>query len=677
MPYQYPAARKDDVVDDYHGTKVADPYRWLEDTEAPDTHAWWSAQNALVEEFVSAVPSREEIRDRLTELWDFPRQNAPFRHGQHWFQLRNTGLQNQAVLYVGDAPAAEGRVLLDPNTLAEDGTVALTGMAFKHDGTVLAYGTSEGGSDWVTWRFRDVATGNDLPDVLRWTKFTVGGWTEDRFVYQGLEAPDEGRELLASSLDMKVYLHRLGTEQSTDELVWEPNQNAALIPNATVTDDGRYIVVTCTEGSDRDTTVEVKSLATGEWTAIAPETTSSNAVIGNEDADFFIFTDRGAERGRVVCVPLSDPTNWVEVIGEDADALLGVVHAGGKLLCHYLHHAQSQVRIFSTSGERLGELPIPPVTSLFEVAAKVHDSLLHYMTTSFTDPGSIYSYDLETAEHRLVWKAAVALDDVVAEQTFIGSDDGEVQIPVFLLHRADVVPNGEVPVLLYAYGGFGIPTTPQFSVPRAVWIERGGLLAIPNIRGGGEYGRRWHEAAKVKTKPKTFDDFCTVAAWLGGASGWSRASRIAINGGSNGGLLVGACLTRRPELFGAAIPEVGVLDIVRFPKFTIGWAWKSDYDDPDTPDGFANIIQWSPLHNVRETAYPPVLVMTGDRDDRVVPGHSFKFAATLQEAQQGDAPILIRVATSAGHGLGKPTSKMIAERTDFFAFLEQVLGLAR
>ena len=676
MPYTYPFARRDDVVDDYHGTPVADPYRWLEDTEAPDTRAWWTQQNALVEEFVSAVPAREEIRTRLTELWDFPKRTAPFRYGDRWFQLRNTGLQNQSVLFVGDAPGAEGTVLLDPNALAADGTVALTGLAFKKDGSVVAYGTSEGGSDWVTWRFRDVASGTDLPDVVRWTKFTLGAWTEDGFLYNGLEEPAEDQQLLASSLDITVRLHRLGTDQAADEVVWQPPAGSSLIPQARVTDDGAYVVVTCTQGSGRDTRLEVKSLETGTWTLLSEEGISGNSLVGNEGNDFLLWTDRDAERGRVVRVSLAEPDKWVEVVPEDDDALQGILHVGGKLLAHYLHHAQSQVRIFGTDGTRLGELPVPPVTSVLELQGKVGDALLHYTTTSFTDPGSIYSYDLETGERSLVWKASVALDDVVAEQTFITSDDGQVQIPVFLVHRKDVVPDGEVPVLLYAYGGFGISTTPAFSVPRAVWVERGGLLAIPNIRGGGEYGRAWHDAAKLKTKSKTFDDFCTVASWLGGESGWSRAGRIAINGGSNGGLLVGACLTRRPELFGAAVPEVGVLDIVRFPKFTIGWAWKSDYDDPDTPEGFANIIQWSPLHNVRDTAYPPVLVMTGDRDDRVVPGHSFKFAATLQAAQQGDAPVLIRVETSAGHGLGKPTSKMIAERTDFFAFLEHALGLA-
>lgn len=676
MRERYPAARKDDIVEDYHGTKVADPYRWLEDTEAPETHAWWSANNVLVEEFVSAVPSRDAIRERLTELWDFEKRTTPFRHGARWFQFRNTGLQNQAVLFVGDAPGEGDRVLLDPNTLAADGTVALSGMSFNKDGSVLAYGTSDGGSDWVSWRFRDVATGEDLPDVLHWTKFSIGSWTNDGFLYNGLDEPAEGQELLASSLDIKARIHRLGTAQSEDEIVWSPPAGSSLIPQAKATDDGDYIVITCTQGSSSETSVEVKNLATGDWTEISPVGVSANSVVGNEGSDFLLWTHRGAENGRVVRVSLADPATWVEVVPEDEDALLGVVHLGGKLLGIYLHHAQTEVRIFDTAGTRLGQLPVASATTVADLQGKLADSLLHYSTTSFTDASSIYSYDLETGENALIWQASVSLDDVVAEQTFITSADGEVQIPIFLVHRKDVVPNGEVPVWLYAYGGFGISTTPTFSVPRAVWVERGGLLAIPNIRGGGEYGRKWHEAAKLKTKPKTFDDFCTVAEWLGGESGWSRAGRIAINGGSNGGLLVGACMTRRPELFGAAVPEVGVLDIVRFPKFTIGWAWKSDYDDPDTPDGFANIIQWSPLHNVREISYPATMVMTGDRDDRVVPGHSFKFAAALQAAQQAPEPVLIRVETSAGHGAGKPTSKMIAERTDFFAFLEHALGIS-
>jgi prolyl oligopeptidase len=489
-----------------------------------------------------------------------------------------------------------------------------------------------------------------------------------------LEAPVLGQELLAESRLLRVFLHRLGTPQHEDELVFELPDEPELMPNADVTDDGAYLVVTVGRGTFPETRLHVQSRETGEWFDLSPSLESRDHVIGNEGSSFLLLTDRGAERQRVVRVSLETPSEWVEVVPESEDALLGAWHVGGRLVCHYLHHAQSQLRVFSTSGEALGEIELPPHSAVLDLRGRPDDDLLHLSTTSFVDPGTIWSHDLATATTSLVWKADVALADVVSEQVFVPSDDGTL-VPVFLVRRADVTPTGDVPVWLYGYGGFNVPMTPAFSVQRAVWVERGGVLAVANLRGGGEYGRAWYDAGRLANKQNVFDDFCSVARWLGSTSGWSRPDRIAINGGSNGGLLVGACLTQHPELFGAAVPEVGVLDALRFHKFTIGWAWTSDFGDPDDAEAFGWLRAYSPLHNISPWDYPAVLVMTGDRDDRVVPGHSFKFAAALQAAQTGTAPVLIRVETSAGHGAGKPTAKVIAERTDFLAFLELALGV--
>jgi len=670
----YPVTPTVDVVDMLHGVPVADPYRWLEDTEDPSTRQWISSQNALTEGLLSAVPAREEIRDRLTELWDFPKQGVPSRRGQRWFQSRNSGLQNQPVLYVSATVGEEGRVLLDPNELSADGTVALSGLSITDDGSLLAYATSAGGSDWMTWRVRDVATGEDLPDVVEWSKFSGAAWVEGGFCYGALEAPVPGQEYLAESRLLRVFLHRLGTSQADDELVFELPAEPELMPNAAVTDDGAYLVVTVARGTFPETRLHVQALATGEWFDLSPSLASRDHVIGNEGSSFLLLTDRDAERRRVVRVSLEAPSDWVEVVPETEDVLLDAWHVGGRLVCHYLHHAQSRLRVFSTSGHQLGSIDLPESSALGDLQGRVSDELVHFSTTSFVDPGTVWSHSLETGETAAVVRSPVELGDVVSEQVFVPSPDGTL-VPVFLVRRRDVEPTGDVPVWLYGYGGFNVPMTPAFSVQRAVWVERGGMVAVANLRGGGEYGRAWYDAGRLANKQNVFDDFCAVAEWLGSTSGWSRPARIAINGGSNGGLLVGACLTQRPELFGAAVPEVGVLDALRFHKFTIGWAWTSDFGDPDDASAFEWLRAYSPLHNVAARDYPAVMVMTGDHDDRVVPGHSFKFAAALQAAQTGEAPVLIRVETSAGHGAGKPTAKLISERTDYLAFLELALGL--
>jgi prolyl oligopeptidase len=687
----YPPARSGSDTDELHGHVIPDPYRWLEDTDSPETRAWIKAQNAFTESVLAGATSREAIRERLTELWDFPRLGAPSRHGGRWFQWRNTGLQNQPVLFVMTSPADEGRELLDPNGLSPDGTAAVGATSITHDGSLLAYAVSEGGSDWMTWRVREVESGEDLPDVVEWSKFAGAEWLRDGsgFYYGALDPPEEGRELLDQNNAFRICLHRIGTTQRDDRVVFERPDDPELIFFPTVTDDGRFLVVTLGRGTAPETELHVLDLEAPEprWQALVGDRTSRNTVIGNDGEDFFLLTDAGAPRRRIVHVPLGDPDrgSWAEIVAEGDHQLTAAFHIGGQLVCHYLVHAASALRVLSAAGVELHEIATPAFSSVSplsgrpdepELSGSPDDPLLFFGTTSFGDPGSIWSHDVSTGETTRVWTSSLPLDRdaIVTEQVFTESVDG-TEVPVFLVHRRDLLPTGDVPALLYGYGGFNIPITPTFQVPFAAWVDRGGLLAVANLRGGGEYGLDWYHAGRLAQKQNVFDDFCSVARWLHRA-GWSQPAKIAIKGRSNGGLLVGACLTQHPELFGAAVPEVGVLDMLRFHRFTIGWAWTADFGDPDDETAFGWLVSYSPLHNVRDSVdYPATMVTTGDHDDRVVPGHSFKFAAALQAAQAGDAPVVIRVETSAGHGAGKPTAKAIAESTDILAFMELALGV--
>jgi len=684
----YPLARRGDDADDYHGELIPDPYRWLEDTDAPETRTWIEAENELTEAFLAAVPAREAIRSRLTELWDYPKLGVPFERGGRWFQTRQSGLQNQPVLFVMEAPDDEGRLLLDPNVLSGSGTVAVTSLEVTDDGSLAAYATSEGGSDWRTWHVRDVATGLDREDLVEWSKFGLAAWRRDGsgFYYVGMERPAAGAEYLAESRGARILFHRLGTPQRSDTLVYAPD-DPDWLPHAAVSDDDGYLIVSIGRGTFPEARIEVLDLDHPDagFRELVPDFISRVAVATNLGTTFYLVTDYQAERRRVVAVDLDAPEreHWREIIPETPDTLLEAHFYGGRFVCHYLHDAHSVLRVYQLDGEHVHDIPVAGSASLAGGAVE-HEGIegrptsdaVHFGITSFTESGSLWSHDLESGTTRLLQPSAAQVDPeaFVTEQILVPSDDG-TPIPMFLTRRRDLAPDGGIPVLLYGYGGFDIPITPSFTVTQVVWMERGGVLAVANLRGGGEYGRAWHDAGRLANKQNVFDDFAACARWLAN-SGWSRADRIAINGASNGGLLVGACLTQHPELFGAAIAEVGVLDMLRFHKFTIGWAWTSDFGNPDDPEQYQWLRPYSPLHNVRDgTSYPPTLLMTGDHDDRVVPGHSFKFAATLQAAQRGETPMLIRVAESAGHGLGKPTAKQIAEQTDFLAFIEAALGV--
>jgi prolyl oligopeptidase len=683
MPFVYPPARRDDLVEDHFGEAVPDPYRWLEDPDGPETVAWVAAQNRLSGSYLDGLAGRADIRDRLAELWDFPRSGVPLCRGGRWFWARNSGLQNQAVLYVGEDPAGDGRVLLDPNDMSSDGTVALNGLSVSEDGSLIAYARGEGGSDWQTWYVRKVDDGEDLPDLVEWSKFSGASWRADGsgFYYSGVERPPGGTEYQHEVRAPEIRFHRIGTAQADDVVVFAAPDQPEWLPGAAVSDDGRYLVVSITRGTDPATEIRVLDLADGgPWRVLVAGFEAKAWVVGNDGPTWFVLTDRGADRGRLVAIDLEDPEpeHWREVVPESDATLLEAHLWGGKLVCHYLRDAHSALRIHGTNGTFERDVPLPVMSS---VEASGHDEaamegrvdadVVHFRVTSFSESGSIWAHDLRTGETRLVIPSAAAVDPsaLVTEQVYATSADG-ARIPMFVTRRRDVVLDGEVPVLLYGYGGFDVPITPGFSVQFAVWVERGGVLAVANLRGGGEFGREWHDAGRLAHKQNVFDDFCACAQWFH-EHGWSRPGRTAITGGSNGGLLVGACVNQHPELFGAAVADVGVFDMLRFQRFTIGWAWISDFGDPNDPDQYRWLRAYSPLHNVRPGArYPAVLLLTGDHDDRVVPGHSLKYAATLQAAQAGDEPILLRVETSAGHGAGKPTAKLIEASADRLAFIE-------
>lgn len=679
-PLTYPVAPTADQVDDYHGTSIADPYRPLEDTEAPATRAWTAAENALTDGLLSAIPARAAIRSRLAELWDYPRAGAPWRRGGRWFQMRNTGLQDQDVLWTADGPEEEGRTLLDPNGLNDGGTTALSIVDVSDSGELVACATSEAGSDWHTWTVRRVATGELLPDRIAWSKFTSTAWTADDagFFYGRFPEPPADAAYDAPNRDMELRYHRLGTDQTADLLVFSAPDEPEWGFEPQVTDDGRLLVVTVSRGTDQETRIFAADLAGGVGAArMRPILDAADAAyepIGAADGTLYVQTDREAPFGRVIAIDVDVPGSEREVIPEGPDGLERVVLVGDRLAAVYLHDAHARVALFELDGRPVADIDLPGIGSVIETAGRRTDPELFLTFATFAAPSTVLAVRMADGVVREVRRPALAWDpdDYITQQVFVASGDG-TPIPLFLTRRRDVGPTGEVPTLLYGYGGFMIPTGPGFKAEHLAWMERGGLLAVASLRGGGEYGKAWHDAGRLANKQNVFDDFAACLRWLAG-SGWTRPERIGISGRSNGGLLVGAVLTQHPELFGAAVAEVGVMDMLRFDQFTIGWGWTSDFGSPQDPEQFGWLLAYSPLHNIRPgVAYPPTLVTTGDHDDRVVPGHSFKFAAALQAAQAGDAPIVIRIDTDAGHGMGKPVHKLIDERSDVLAFLELAL----
>ena len=677
----YPVTKTVDQVDIYHGVKVADPYRWLENPDADDTKAWVDAQNKVTFEYLNQLPDRERIQKRLTELWNYEKYGMPFKRGERYFYYKNDGLQNQSVLYAIETLNAEPRVLLDPNTLSSDGTVALSGISISDDGSQLAYGLSKSGSDWQEWKVRDVVTGNDLSDEIKWVKFSGASWTNDGkgFYYSRYTEPDEKTKLEAVNYYQKLYYHRIGEAQSADVLVYDRPDQKEWGFSGDVTEDGRYLIISVWKGSDRKNLVFYKDLSQPNSKVVELISTwdAEFDVIDNDGSVFWVKTDLDAPRSRVVAIDLTNPDSkhWKTVISQTDETLKGVGLLNNQFVASYLKDAHSQVKIYALDGTLVRDVALPGLGSAGGFGGKRSDVETFYSYTSFTEPNTIYRYNVETGNSDVFRKPNVKVDGSAYEtkQVFYTSKDG-TKVPMFITYKKGLKLDGTNPTLLYAYGGFNVSLPPFFSVSNSVWLEMGGVYALANLRGGGEYGQAWHEAGMKLKKQNVFDDFIAAAEWLI-AEKYTSSPKLAIEGGSNGGLLVGAVMTQRPELFGAALPAVGVMDMLRFHKFTIGWAWQGEYGDVEKSEPeFKAIYAYSPLHHLKAgTRYPATMVTTADHDDRVVPAHSFKFAAALQKAHQGDNPVLIRIATKAGHGAGKPTKKIIEEAADKWAFLRSVL----
>ncbi|MBN2801218.1 MAG: S9 family peptidase [Deltaproteobacteria bacterium] len=674
---RYPVAARGDVVDDYHGTSVPDPYRWMEDPDAPETVAWVQAENELSSAWIGAVPQRQALRDRLEALWNHERYSVPFERGGKVFYLRNDGLQNQSVLFVADGLEAEARALLDPNTLSEDGTVALAGLSVSRDGAHLAYGVSDGGSDWITWRVRDIATGQDTDDLLEWTKFTDATWDAagEGLYYARYPQPENALE--DANRFHKLYYHRLGTPQADDLLVLDNPEAPDWFYEAQLTHNGAWLVAGMSRSTEEKNLVWIRPAGdeSAPWTHLVDTWTAEYRLVGMAEDALIFKTTADAPLGRVVAVNPSDPSVWTELIPEGESVIESASLVGDQLIVSYLQDAHTAVRRYGLDGTPLGEVALPGLGTAEGFDGDPDKTRTFYTYSDFTTPGTVFQYDLASGASSVYRTTKVDFDGTpyVTDQVFFTSKDG-TQVPMFVVHREDIALDGTNPTLLYGYGGFNVPLTPSFSLRRLPWLELGGVFVVANLRGGGEYGEAWHAAGTLDRKQNVFDDFIGAAEWLI-AEGYTRPDRLAIEGGSNGGLLVGATVLQRPDLFGAALPAVGVMDMLRYHLFTIGWAWASDYGTSDDPELFKTLYAYSPVHNAVPATYPAVLVTTGDHDDRVVPAHSFKFTAALQAAQQGPAPILARIETRAGHGAGKPTAMRLDEYADQLAFLVRALHL--
>lgn len=671
----YPVAKTDGCIENYHGTKVADPYRWLEDTESADTRAWVAAENKITHTYLSELAEREEIKKRLTELWNFDKLVPPDHRGKGYFFTRLKGLQNQKVLYVADNPAGVGaRVLVDTNASVKESTVSLAGFEPSEDGEILAYGLGTSGSDWVEWHFKRVETGEDLPDKLLWSKFGGVSFTADGGgVFYG-RYPESTNKLKDVNYNQALYFHKFGQLQKNDVLIADNPAEKEWSFHGAVTEDGRYLVVQVYRNTNPENLVYYKdlSMADAPLTHLIDDWDGEFSYFTNEGSVFYFKTTRNAPKGRIVAIDLNRPsaTNWKEVIPQSANILQEATRAANSILVSYLVDARSELKLFNLNGSGRRDVPLPGIGTAGRLFSHQNDKNVFFNFSSFNTPPAVYKLDVPAASTELVLRPTVAFEpsDFVTTQVFLPSNDG-TKIPMFLIRHKNLdFKAGPHPVFLYAYGGFNASITPWFRPDLIAWMEKGGICAIPNLRGGGEYGEEWHRAGMKEKKQNVFDDFISAARWLI-AEKYTTSSLLAINGASNGGLLIGASLTQQPRLFAVAVPEVGVLDMLRYHKFTIGHAWTGEYGSADNAADFAYLLKYSPLHNVREDLYPATLILTGDHDDRVFPAHSFKFAAALQSAQRGQSPILIRVETNTGHGHGKPTDKQIDEAADKWAFI--------
>jgi len=653
----------------------------LEESNSDETKEWVRAQNLLTFGYLNKIPEKEAIRKRLSDLWNYERFGLVSKEGCRYFLCRNDGLQNQDVLYSFENLGEDPKLLLDPNNFSSDGTSSLSFYSPSQDGNLLAYGISKAGSDWVSIKVLDVKTQKELKDHIELVKFSDATWLPDGtgFYYARYDQPKEGHEKEALNYYQKVYLHKLGTPQEEDILVYDRPDHKDWVFGPTVTEDEKYLVIDARKGSASENAVFYKETASdGSWKELFPKFDARYSYIGNDGTTFWFKTDLGAPKGKIVAVDLNHPEeqSWKELVPESENNMQYVQLVGNRFIVGYLKDVHSQIAQFSLEGILEKEIALPSIGMALGFGGLKSDMETFYAFTSFTNPSTVYRYDFLTGESEVVFKPSfpMSLDDFEIKQIFYTSRDG-AQVPMSLVSRKGMPLDRNNPVRLSGYGGFNIPVTPAFSPEGAAWLEMGGVLAIANIRGGGEYGEEWHDAGRLQRKQNVFDDFIAAAEWLIEEKVTSP-SKLAIIGGSNGGLLVGACVTQRPELFGAAIPMAGVLDMLRYHLFTIGWAWIPEYGSSESIEHFQSLYKYSPLHNLRKgTSYPPTLIFTADHDDRVVPAHSFKFAATMQESQGGASPILIRIETDAGHGAGMPTSKRIDAAADRFAFLVKSLKM--
>jgi prolyl oligopeptidase len=682
----YPVTRKVDQTDVHHGTSVADPYRWLEDDNSAETKAWVIEQNKVTDKFLDAMPQRLPARRIYTELYNFERFGIPFREGGRYFWSRNDGLQQQNVIYTAKSLKDAPTVALDPNLLSKDGTVALSGLVPSRDGKLIAYGIAGAGSDWQTWKVRDLATGQDLDDKIEWVKFSSAAWTADGrgFFYSRYDAPKDGDKLKGANYFQKLYYHRLGTPQSEDVLVAENRDDKEWGFGAEVSDDGQLLLISVWKSAGSKNGLMVLPLPKGSFAGGKPQaiTVDFDAMyspVAAQGGKLVVRTDKGAPRGKLISIDLKNPApaNWKTLVDQGPDAMTQASAVGGRYLLSYLQDAATLVRVHGADGKRLSEVQLPGVGTAGGFGGRWSDTETFFSYTSLTTPAEIHRYDVKTGKIELFKKPKTAFntDEFETRREFVTSKDG-TRFPIFIAAKKGLKLDGSNPTLLYGYGGFNISMTPAYGVTAASWLKMGGVYVIASIRGGGEYGSAWHEAGTKLNKQNVFDDFIAAGEWLVKNKVASPAT-LAINGGSNGGLLVGAVVNQRPELFAAAVPQVGVLDMLRYQHFTIGWAWATDYGtSKDSPEMFKALYAYSPLHNIKSGAtYPAVMVTTGDHDDRVVPAHSFKYTAALQAADTGPAPKLIRIEVNAGHGAGKPTSKIIEERSDMLAFIANTMKL--
>ena len=677
---KYPETKKDSTTDNYFGKAIADPYRWLENDTSAETKAWVVAQNKVTQNYLSQIPYREDIKKRLTEIWNYPKESAPFKVGEYYFFTKNDGLQNQGVWFIKKGLDGKEETFLDPNKLTADGTAAISLLGFSHDKKHVAYSVAQAGSDWSSIYVMDIATKTKLPDELKWTKFSGAAWKNDGFYYSKFDAPAKGMDLSAANKFQKIYYHKLGDPQQNDQLIFEDKTNPNLYFGASVTEDDRFLIIYASAGTSgnalyyqdlNETNSKISSLVKGY--------DHNHNVIDNIDNKLLLNTDLGAENKQVVLVDPKNPDskNWQKIIPESKLPLEGVGSGGGFLWASYLKDASTNIVQFELTGKQIGEVKLPAIGTASGFGGYKNDKEFFYTFTNFTTPGAIYRYDINQAKSELYKKSGLKFntENYETKQVFYPSKDG-TKVPMFIVHKKGIKLDGNNPVYLYAYGGFQISLTPAFSLSRMLFLERGGIYVQPSLRGGSEYGEAWHKGGMLANKQNVFDDFIAAAEYLVKEK-YTNPSKIAISGGSNGGLLVGACMTQRPELFKVALPAVGVLDMLRYHKFTVGWGWAVEYGTSDKKEDFDYLIKYSPLHNVKAGVnYPATLITTADHDDRVVPAHSFKFAATLQEKYKGENPMLIRIETKAGHGAGKPTTKMIEEAADIWSFVFQNLGMS-